>query len=71
MELVIRIDNEKKAAHLLNLLEDLSFVKVEKITSKKSGRKNRISKPDSLKKYFGIWADEEINLKDIRKKAWN
>lgn len=70
MELVIRIDNEKKAANFLNLLEDLSFVKVEKITNEKTGRKKRASKPESLKKLFGIWAEEEISLKDIRKKAW-
>ena len=70
MELVIRIDNEKKAVHFLNLLEDLSFVKVEKITTEKTGRKKRASKPENLKKLFGIWAEEEISLKDIRKKAY-
>ncbi len=69
--MIIRINNEKKATHILHLLKELPYVEVKKIPKKLAdGKKKVASKPEDLKKFFGIWADEKITLRDVRKKAW-
>jgi hypothetical protein len=70
MEMLIRIKNEQKAIHLFSVLKELSYVEIESSPKKKpSGKKKVVSEKD-FENLFGIWANRDITLKEIREKAW-
>lgn len=68
---MIRIKNAKKANSLFELLQELPYVEIQKvIKSTTTNKKQNPAKPEDLKKYFGVWENENITLKELRKKAW-
>jgi hypothetical protein len=70
MEMVIRIKNEQKASQLLSVLKELSYVEIETIPQKKVTNKKQNLSNNDFQNLFGIWANTDISLKEIRNKAW-
>ncbi len=62
MKLTIRIKDEEKGTHLIQLLQDLDFIEIEK------------NIPEKAYPFFqnisGVWKNSQITLEELRKKAW-
>jgi hypothetical protein len=63
---VIHVKDDTKMNALLSVLNEISFIEIEKEKEKKLGR----SRQADLRKLFGLWKGRNISLSDIRKKAW-
>jgi len=61
--LLIQIKDDSKTNDVIRFLKDIDFLKVIVQDDLKN-------KKVSLKDAFGIWTDNNINLSDIRQKAW-
>ncbi len=48
----------------MQLLKQLDFVEVEKVTKKKASAKYDFFSS------AGLWADREVNAKELRRQAW-
>ena len=66
--LLIQIKDDSKTNDVIRFLQDIDFLKVivQDDLRKKHLKTNKIG----LKDAFGIWPDKNINLSDIRQKAW-
>jgi hypothetical protein len=64
--LVIRVKDDAKLNALMSVLNEISFIEVEREEKVAS----RLSKHGDLRKLFGIWENRDISLADIRQKAW-
>lgn len=64
--LIIRIKDDAKLNTLINFLNEISFIEVEREGQEPS----RISRKGDLRKLFGIWENRDISLSDIRRTAW-
>ena len=64
--LIIRIKDDAKLNALINFLNEISFIEVEREEKEASG----LSRHGDLRKLFGIWENRDISLADIRQKAW-
>lgn len=60
------VKDDTKMNALLSVLNEISFIEIEKEKEKKLGR----SRQADLRKLFGLWKGRNISLSDIRKKAW-
>ncbi|MCK4664212.1 MAG: hypothetical protein KAT68_15190 [Bacteroidales bacterium] len=64
-QLILNIKDSSKLSFLIQLIKQLDFVEVEKIKKKKA----------SVKYDFfnsaGLWANREVDAKELRKQAWN
>jgi len=65
MKIVIDLENEKEAKHLINILKEIPYVKNIKIE-----KENRKKKKPDFNSVFGMWKDRNVTLENIRKKAW-
>ena len=70
MEMLIRVKNEQKAIHLFSVLKELSYVEIETSPQKKVTSKKKVASEKDFENLFGIWANRDITLKEIREKAW-
>ncbi len=64
-KILIDIQDQSKKEILISLLRELQFVKfheIEKISESK--------KASDFRRLFGIWKDRDIQLSDLREKAW-
>lgn len=66
--LLVQIKDDSKTNDVIRFLKNIDFLKVIVQDDLKS--KLLKNKKISLKDAFGIWADNNINLSDIRQKAW-
>ena len=66
--LTIQIKDDSKTNDVIRFLRDIDFLKVI-IQDDKSCELLK-NKKISLKEAFGIWADRDIKLSEIRHKAW-
>ena len=64
--LIIRIKDDAKLNALINFLNEISFIEVEREKQEPS----TISRKGDLRKLFGIWENRDISLSDIRRTAW-
>ncbi len=66
MRIISDIQDNKRAKTLVEVLSQLSFVKIEK------GRKKRITKKkfQALDDIFGIWKDRNISKGSLRREVW-
>lgn len=65
MLITLNIKNESKKDSFLNFLSTLDYIEIksqEKVPPKESKNK--------FKEFSGIWQDRDINLKELREKAW-
>ena len=64
-KLLIDIKDQSKKEILISLLRELQFVEfheIEKISKSK--------KTSDFRRLFGIWKGRDIQLSDLRQKAW-
>ncbi len=64
-QLILNIKDSSKLSFLIQLIKQFDFVEVEKVKTKK-----KRDKYDFFSS-AGLWANREINAKELRKKAWN
>ena len=66
MRIISDIQDNKRAKTLVEVLSQLSFVKIEK------GREKRITKKkfQALDDIFGIWKDRNISKGSLRREVW-
>jgi len=64
-QIILNIKDRSKLSFLMQLIRQLDFVEVEKEKKKKS----------SVKYDFfnsaGLWANRDLNAKELREQAWN
>lgn len=65
-KLIIHVKDDAKLNTLLNFLNEISFIEVEREEESPS----KLSKRGDLRKLFGIWENRDISISDIRRKAW-
>ncbi|MCK5808790.1 hypothetical protein KAH37_07390 [bacterium] len=66
-QVVVKIKDDSKLALFLRFIEHLDFVEVKKTqTTKRTEKQN-----SSLRNLFGIWKERDVELSDIRNRAWN
>ena len=63
-QLILNIKDSNKMPFLMQLLKQLDFVEVEEVKKKKA------SAEYDFFSSAGLWADREINAKELRKQAW-
>lgn len=63
-QLILNIKDSSKLSFLMQLLNQLDFVEVEKVKKKKG------SNDYNFFSSAGLWADRKINGKELRKQAW-
>ena len=64
--LIIRIKDDAKLNALINFLNEISFIEVEREEKVPS----RLLRKGDFRKLFGMWENRDISLSDIRQKAW-
>lgn len=64
-QLILNIKDSSKLSILIQLIKQLDFVEVEKVE-----KKNANAHYDFFNS-AGLWANREINAKELREKAWN
>jgi len=64
-QLILNIKDSSKLSFLMQLIKQLDFVEVERIKKKKTS-----SKYDFFSS-AGLWADRDIDAKELRIQAWN
>lgn len=62
---MIKVKDDKKGMHLVNFLEQLDFVEIEKDRSSKFDK----TKSD-LFRSAGTWRDRDIDATKLRTEAW-
>ena len=66
MRIILDIQDNKRAKTLVEVLSQLSFVRIEK------GSEKRITKKtfQALDDIFGIWKDRNISKGSLRREVW-
>lgn len=64
-QLILNIKDSSKLSFLMQLIKQLDFVEVEKVKKKKAAAKYDFFSS------AGLWANREVNAKELRKQAWN
>ena len=62
MQVILKIENNKKGRDLISFLKRLLFVKIRESQKSKKGHK--------LEKIFDIWKDRDITKERLREKVW-
>lgn len=63
--LILNIKDSSKLSYLMQLIKQLDFVEVERVKKKKNSSKY------DLFSSAGLWADREVDAKELRIQAWN
>ena len=64
-QIILNIKDSSKLSFLMQLFKQLDFVEVVKV---------KRNKADAKYDFFssaGLWAEREVNAKELRKQAWN
>jgi hypothetical protein len=64
-QLILEIKDNSKLAFLIQLINQLDFVEVKMIKKKKASAKYDFFRS------AGLWADREIDAKELREQAWD
>jgi len=64
-KILIDINDESKKDIVISLLKEFSFLEFHELD-----KEEKVKKTSDLRKLFGIWKEREINLSDLRAKAW-
>lgn len=64
-KILIDIKDQSKKGIVISLLKEFSFLEFHELD-----KNDKLNKPSDLRKLFGIWKEREINLSDLRTKAW-
>ncbi len=64
-QLILNIKDSSKLSFLMQLIKQFDFVEVEKVKKKKKSDKYDFFNS------AGLWANREINAKELRKQAWD
>ncbi len=71
-QIVIHIQNKKKANVLLELLNELDFIDLLSVSGQKDDDE-KMESPEKREDFFslaGLWSGRDISVASIRKKAW-
>jgi len=63
-QIILNIKDSSKLSFLLQLIKQLDFVEVEEVK-----RKKIVAQYDFFSS-AGLWANRELNAKELRKQAW-
>jgi hypothetical protein len=63
-QIILTIKDRSKLSFLMQLINQLDFVEVDEI------KKRKVSKNHDFFTSAGLWANREINAKQLRKQAW-
>lgn len=64
-QLILNIKDSSKLSFLMQLIKQLDFVEVKRVKKKKT-----YAKYDFFRS-AGLWANREVDAKELRKQAWN
>jgi len=64
-KIILHLKDSSKLSFLIQLINQLDFVEVEKVNKKKAAEKYDFFSS------AGLWANREINAKELRKQAWD
>jgi hypothetical protein len=64
-KILIDIKDKSKKDIVISLLKEFSFLEFHELD-----KEEKVKKTSDLRKLFGIWKEREINLSDLRAKAW-
>ena len=64
-KIILHLKDSSKLSFLIQLINQLDFVEVEKVNKKKASTKYDFFNS------AGLWANRDINAKELRKQAWN
>lgn len=64
-QLILNIKDSSKLSFLMQLIKQLDFVEVERVKKKKTSSKY------DLFSSAGLWADRDVDAKELRIQAWN
>jgi len=64
-QLILNIKDSSKLAFLMQLIKQFDFVEIERVKKKKNSSKYNFFNS------AGLWADREVNAKELRNQAWN
>lgn len=64
-KIILHLKDSSKLSFLIQLINQLDFVEVEKVNKKKA------STNYDFFNSAGLWANRDINAKELRKQAWN
>ncbi len=66
-KIIIKLKNRKRKEELISILNKIDFVEVEEISEAEKNEDNE----DNILSLFGLWADRDIDLNEIRTKGWS
>ena len=64
-KIILHLKDSSKLSFLIQLINQLDFVEVEKVNKKKASTKYDFFNS------AGLWANRDINAKELRKQAWD
>jgi hypothetical protein len=64
-QLILKIKDSSKLSFLMQLIKQLDFVEVERVKKKKA------TVSYDFFNSAGLWANREVDAKQLRKQAWN
>ncbi len=64
-QIILKVKDSSKLSFLLQLIKQLDFVEVKQV-KKKSAPANY-----DFFSSAGLWADRDVNAKELREKAWD
>lgn len=64
-QLILNIKDNSKLSFFLQLIKQFDFVEVERVREKKANGKYDFFSS------AGLWANREMDAKDLRKQSWN
>ena len=64
-KIILHLKDSSKLSFLIQLINQLDFVEVEEVNKKK------VSTNYDFFNSAGLWANRDINAKELRKQAWS
>ena len=69
-QIVVEVKDKHKAKMLFELLTALDFVNIVKTSKHKDNQTTQSEQSTDFFSFAGLWADRDVSLQSIRKKAW-
>ncbi|MCJ8502114.1 hypothetical protein [Desulfatitalea alkaliphila] len=64
-KILIDIKDQSKKDIVISLLKEFSFLEFHELD-----KVDKLKNTSDIRKLFGIWKEREINLNDLRTRAW-
>jgi hypothetical protein len=68
MLITLDIKNENKRETFLNFLATLDYIEIK--SEENSSLKKHSDKKNKFDGFAGLWENKDVNIKNIREKAW-